>query len=733
MLLFHADWKKYPGAIIDIKTRNKSFVRLASLYRSFGVTNHAFPLALINPTLQGLDPNNPESLSEDQKVMIALECKINPWYYFREVARAPAIGGGDTVPLEANRGNIALFWLFFNHVMTFLIQIRQTGKSFSTDTLFTYLMHIACEDTEINLLTKDDSLRRTNVTRLKDIAMELPNYLNQKGRDDVNNTEEITINRLRNRYKTHVPQSSEKRALNLGRGMTSGIFHIDEAPFQPNIAIALPAALAATGAAVDRARATGAHYGTILTTTAGKKDDKDGAFIYKMLQDSAVWTEKFLDCSDRKTFYSTVRKACPGGNLRVNVTMNHTQLGKSDSWLLSKLEESVQTGDAANRDYFNMWTSGSQTSPLSTQCLEEIRNSVKGADHTEISHIGGYITRWYHPEDRFHKRMMEGSVVLGVDTSNASGRDDITLYYLDIETLQTTACANVNETNLIYFSKWLASILIKYPDLVMIIENRSTGQMIIDYLLVELTNEGINPFERIYNTIVNEKTTNPNAFEEMQRMVNRRQWDQIMRLKRSFGFTTSGTGENARSNLYGTVLQLAAKRTSNRIYDKTLADQITGLITKNGRIDHGPGEHDDLVISYLLTHWFVTQAKNLKYYGIDSSRVGMYLKAAEDTDPIDVEIRREQGAIREAITALAEKASASRDPYVAARVEQELRRLSSKVILEENEIFNIDEVIRTAREKRKTQKVSAASGPASARANYAGSWSGASSYGNRYR
>lgn len=724
-ILFMNDWKRYPGAIVDVDTPNKSFLRLAVLFRSLGVKNHAFLLALVNPALKGIDPHS-LTLTDTQKALVALECAVNPWYYFREVARAPAIGGGDAISQEANRGNIALYWLFFNHVMTFLIQIRQTGKSFSTDSLMTYLMNIGCRDTEINLMTKDDKLRGANITRLKDLASELPAYLNQHSKDDVNNTEEITRVRLKNRYRTHVPQASPKRALNMGRGMTSGIFHIDEGPFQPNITHALPAALAATGAAVDRAKAAGAYYGTILTTTAGKKDDKDGAFIYKMVSESAIWSEKFFDAENEKALYEIIRKASPAGKLRVNITLNHRQLGKTDQWLMEKLEESVQTGDDANRDYFNMWTSGSQSSPLSTTILEAIRNSVRGADYTEISRIGSYTMRWYLPEDQIENRMYTSTFILGMDSSNASGGDDCGFYLLDTQTLETVAVANINETNLFHLAKWIASVLIKYPTVTFNPENRSSGQAIIDYLLVELAAAGINPFKRIFNTVVNDKQINEVQFEEMQRLVMRNLHEQYTRFKKCFGFTTSGGGGmTSRSALYSDTLQLAAKRSCDRLYDKTLADQVNSLVTRNGRVDHPPGEHDDLCIAWLLTHWMITHAKNLRYYGIDPSLIGSLLNdSGADADPMAAEEKREQRAIRDRIAMLADKISLSKDTFVMARIEQEIRVLSSRIILEENEVFNIDVVIREAKEKKRADKASSATGARWQSRKPNGSWNG---------
>lgn len=730
-ILFLQDWNKYPSARPDLETTNRSFVRLALLFRSLGIKNHAFLLALINPELRGVDPYA-NTITDYQKKLIAVECAINPWYYFREIARAPAVGGGRVVMQEANRGNIGLYWLFFNHVMTFLIQIRQTGKSFSTDSLMTYLLNIACKDTEINLLTKDDTLRRSNITRLKDIASELPAYLNQKTRADANNSEEITIHRLNNKYKSHVPQSSEKGALKLGRGLTSGIFHIDEAPFQTHIKIALGAALGAGGAAIDRAKETGAPYGTILTTTAGKKDDRDGKFIYELVSNSAVWSEKFFDAVDQKSLYEIIRRASPKGALRVNITLNHRQLGKTDEWLMEKLESSTQTGDEANRDYFNMWTSGGISSPLSTAILGAIRQSVRGADQTEISPIGSYTLRWYIPEDQIASRMANSTFVFAMDSSNASGGDDCGFYLLDTQTLETVAVANINEVNLIHLSRWISDFLIKYINVTFIPENRSSGQGIIDYLLINLHAAGFNPFKRIYNTIVDEKQANETQYDEMIRMTGRGLVEQYDRFKKTFGFTTSGGGKFSRSVLYSDSLQLAAKRSANKIYDKVLADQISGLITKNGRVDHPVGEHDDLCIAWLLSHWLVTKAKNLRYYGIDPTLVGSLMDAAgDDQDPRLADERREQREIRERVKQLAERISQAKDPFVVVRIEQEIRALSRRVILEENEIFNIDVLIKEAKDKKRLDK--ATGGETSVQQkNYGSSW-GAGSSNNAYR
>jgi hypothetical protein len=706
MILFEDDWKKYPTAIVDTMTSNRSYVRLASLYRKMGIRNNAFCLALINPQLQGVDPFSP-NLTMEQMAMIAIECANNCWYFMREIARVPAIGAGDATQFEGNRGNVALFWCFFNHVMTMLIQIRQTGKSLSTDELMTLLLNFVCQNTEINLLTKDETLRKTNVDRLKKCIDELPPYLQQRNpKIDTNNTEVVTVNSLKNIYKTHVPQASEKGAYKLGRGLTSPIMHIDEGPFQPNVKIAVGSALAAGGAAIDKVKANGGQYGTIFTTTAGKIDDKDGSFIYGLLQEAAVWTEKFYDARNHEELEQMIRKASrgeKGGVFRVNITLNHRQLGKTDEWLRQKLEESTASGDDANRDFFNMWTAGSLTNPLPLKVLKAITESVQEVKYTEIS-PEGYVTRWYIEEHEIEERMRNGRFVFGMDTSEASGGDDISLVMMDIETLELIAAGTYNETNLITFCSWVTSWFTRWDTTTAIIERKSTGAMLMDYLLLMLPPLGIDPFKRIYNKVVQEYDEAPDRYKEIQVPMGRRNPDIYVRFKKSFGFSTSGgVGQTSRSELYSTTLQLGAKRACDFIYDKTLIDQIMGLISKNGRIDHQAGSHDDMVIGWLLCHWLLTKGKMLSHYGIDQRRIAVGLMAGEGSSEalLDMQMRQEQQLVMEQMEALYDELSKETDEWVVLRLEHKLKMLDKQLIQEEGEMFSLDTLISKAREKRR--------------------------------
>ena len=249
MILFKDDWKKYPTAIPDLSTSNKTWLRLAGVYKSMGIKNHGFLLALHNPDLQGIDPLDP-NLTQEQMVAIVVECKENPWYFFREVLRVPTPGASENIRIRANRFNIAAWWCFFNHITQLAICSRQTGKSLALTSLDVYILAVAGMSTEVHLLTKDDDLRMKTVAMVKEMLEELPWYMNVKSRKDTYNTEKITIERLGNVYHTSVAQASPKAANNIGRGLTVAIHKIDEFAFIKNIDITLPSLLASASRCV---------------------------------------------------------------------------------------------------------------------------------------------------------------------------------------------------------------------------------------------------------------------------------------------------------------------------------------------------------------------------------------------------------------------------------------------------------------------------------------------------
>lgn len=697
MILFHEDWGRLKvPAMVDYETKNTSFLRLVSLYREMGVTNSLFPLTLLQPQLQGVDPYSP-SLTDEQKVMVGIECRYNFWYFLREVVRIPAAGGSDPIAYKANRGNIALSWVFMNNIDSALIQPRQTGKSVSTDCIMIWVLYIGAINTTINMITKDHTLRTKNVERLKKIRDQLPPYLIALSNRDTDNQTDLTYKKLENYYVTGVGQTSESAANNLGRGLTSPVSHVDEGPFIRFIGTTIPAALASGTAARDEAKLNNRPYGNIFTTTAGKKDDRDGRFMYNMIHGGTVWDEIFLDARNKEELKGMLKRNRSGRKEIVNITMSHKQLGYTDEWLYEAITTTGASGDEANRDFFNIWTSGTESSPLSPKLNDIIRESEEDPIHNEISR-DLYIIRWYKEELEILDYMTHNPVIIGLDTSEAIGRDAIGMVFVDPVDLGVIGTATINETNLIRFSNFLADVMIKYPKTILVPERKSTGQMIVDSLLLRLPAAGIDPFKRIYNTIVDKSDENPKEYRELHKPMSTRPGGFYDRNKKTFGFTTTG---GSRELLYTTVLQNAAKEAGHLVRDKTLSSEIRGLVVKSGRIDHAASGHDDMVISWMMTHWFLRHTRNLSFYGIDITKAFTGVSIEGKVLTPEEEYRRdEQKRIKLEIEEIYEALSEVANEYLVVQYENRLKALSSRVSTDEMEASSIEALIQQAKEKR---------------------------------
>lgn len=704
IILFKQDWTRLP-ATIDKKTTNDSFLKLVDLYARMGIKNCEFILALFQPELSGVDPFDP-TLDEATKMKIALECKYNPWYYFREVARIPPNSGNVPVKFRANRGNIALFWSFFNHVDFGLLQPRQTGKSVSTDVLMTGMMFIWGENTTINLITKDSKLRNANIERLKIMQDLLPNYLHMADPLDADNQELMTCIRLGNKYKTAVGRNDKIGADKLGRGLTVPIMHFDELAYISLIEYSLPVALASGSAARDEARENGQPYGNVFTTTAGNITTRDGEFAHKFLTGGLPWTEQFFDLTDMAELQRVVEKAAGQKKPLIYGAFNHRQLGRTDEWLAKTLRESAQFGEIADRDYFNIWTVGGEGSPISQEEKKQIKGSEQEPFWTEIT-PEGYTVRWYVPKHEVEQRMASSKFMMGVDPSELLGQDnDATgMVCFDIETHDIIFTGRYNETDVQMLSVFFAKTLIRYENILFVPERKSLGKAIIDVVIPHLVMAGQDPFRRIFNRVVDEAGILQTEFREIQAPLSSRGPQFYDRFKRHFGYATGGSGRYTRDGLYGEALPSAMKWGSRRIKDNQLITEILSLTIRNGRIDHSRGNHDDLVISMLLGHWVIIRGQNLTYYGIRSGQA-LSRCLTRDKELTNIEKYREdkEKQSRFEFDNLLEELKHEKNQMVAAKIELRLRALSRKINLEEAVGVGIDALLKQVKDER-TRKV----------------------------
>ena len=708
MILFKDDWQKYPHAIIHYETKNLTFLRLAEIYYKMGVKNNAFHLSLLDPGLKDVDPYDP-NLPLQVKARVLKECKLNPWYVFREVLRIPIPGSLVPTKFRADRANIALYWLFFNHVMTLIVILRQTGKTTSLMSLVTGILNFWSSNTFINLLTKSEGLKAETLAKVKALFEELPDYLNMSDKKDIFNSDEVRMKDFDNVFKGNLSSSSPKQAEKVGRGFTSPINIIDEGAFIENIAIAMGAMLMSGNAAREFARQLKKMYGTVIATTAGNIDDRDGSYVYNLAMNGTFWDEHLFDCKDEQDLNETILKNSNASKISakrpiVNITMSYRQLGYDEEWLQRRLAENISTPENIGRDIFNQWLSGSNLSPIPKEYLDLIKENIIEQPRVEFYSPYNYLLRWYVTPEDMDARIANGnSFTIGIDTSDAVGRDDIAFIMRDHTSGQVICTAVFNDLNLITLADFFVSFLLKYEKAVMIIERRSSAATIIDYIIQKLLLHEINPFTRLYNTIFQDKEKYAKEFEEITKAKYYNE-DIFNKYKKHIGFVTSGSGVTSRSELYSSTLISMLKYTGNCIYDQKLIGQISALIIKNNRIDHPEGGNDDMVIAGLLSYWILTHGKNLNLYGIDTGSLlkhnKVYLSekyAVVEDDYSDQEVMELEHQFNELI----EQYKKEPNDIIARQIEIKIKKLASELKIFGSHVISVESLFESIDRERK--------------------------------
>ena len=517
----------------------------------------------------------------------------------------------------------------------------------------------------------------------------------------------MILQALGNVMTAKVSNSSPKEADKVGRGTTIANLLVDEAAFVNNIERALSAWSMAGNAARTFAREKGLPWGTLLFTTAGELSSRDGAYIYKMLGNSTPFNEILFECKDHEELIRIVRKNSSTLNskdaaIRVNLSMTYRQMGFSEEWMQQKLDEGNSSDANIERDLFNKWQTGTSQSPIDANTLEVIHESEVHDPRVEIYDPYAFILNWYVSGDILHEKIQQDHhFIIGVDTSDGIGRDDISFYIRDIVTGELICGALFNELNLITLSEFFADFLVRYPNSTMVIERRSSAPTIIDNIILKLSQAGINPYKRIFNTIVQNKEKYEKEYRELMN-ARPHDIDLFNKYKSHLGFKTSGDGETSRKQLYGTVMLTMLKYTAHTTRDGALVRQLLGIVVKNNRIDHVDGGKDDAVIANLLIWWLMLNGKNLSSYGIISTTIlkenDVYLDEKFEVDG-DAYAREESIQIEREIAALVQEIKVEEDMVIVSQLERKIRYLYSNVSSNSNHI-SADEIIENAKKER---------------------------------
>lgn len=614
-ILYLDEWRDSKGklkALPDTTTSNKHFLRLCETLRRMGVKNYTFPLALRDQSLKGVDPHK-LTLENDPTgelmTRVTNEAHVNIWYYLRECIRFP--GSSGPTHMTFNRANCAMAWCFLQGIDYIAIQPRQTGKTTMALILSCWCIWTSCYKFGMGLYTSNDNLRKKNLEALRSIRDSLPWYFTASNKGGIDNSEMIYYRPLKNNFWSFISQKAEVAANNTGRGYAICSWMWDEPAFCYNLKISAPVMAAATTTASNRALNAGMPYSSLYTTTAGDPSTESGGYMFDRVKKAFKMSEKLYDFKDRKSVRIFLDNNSINGS--VNGTYSHLQLGKTNEWLIKEIKKHNYSYDTVLRDFLNRWYVGAGNPILSQEIIKRITGSraSNGPLHTEI--LDDFCISWYVDENEIYK-WENKTFICGLDASEMVGEDFTTAVAIDPKTLRTLFTFRCNSSNITKVSRFIATLMSKYKRMILVPEAKSSGRVIVDEISENLIAKGVSPFTRIFNKVVQEKSTNP-SFNRM----NFRDPSLYNNGGRKYvGFVTTGASRNT---LYKDVLQKAAKISADKILDGTLIDELISLEVRNGRIDHGEGKHDDMVISWLLANWLIFHGKDLQCYGLDTSDI----------------------------------------------------------------------------------------------------------------
>jgi len=581
--------------VIDLSTKNKSFLSMAIILKKLGVKNNKFFLRLYDKSLKGVNPHS-EDLTLEQKTRIANECMKNPWYLLREVIRIPTVAGD--IQYKLHRGNLALSWAMFNNKSLILLLPRQHGKTISTVCNYIYIYNFASRNNEILFFNKEASDSKLNLKRFKDIYENLPDYLQFRSKDDTNKKESISSTKNNNTIKAVSPASSVSAADKKGRGNTTACQWLDEYAWIKYNEIMIQSGAPATSKAMELAREANRPYGRIITTTPNNLDIDEGKHCHDMIEDSCDFVEEMYDWSDSDVDRYILKNS---KNDFIYIKFTYKELGHNEKWLKSQIRTLQGDMFKVKREILLEWLYSTDNSIYT----EEQLTTLKDLERTPI---GKFFIDHYRI-DVYEELNFEYPYVIGVDVAGGLSRDSSTIQVIHPNTMKTAAEFSNNVIDTAEFNILLYKLIKNYfTNSLLAIESNSYGKNILDNLM--------------------KTDIRKNLYYTKRRTKGKRKVKDVKKSRHIKNRTQTleyGVPTNKKTRpLMLEILTDVVKNNPEEVATTTLYNEIKTLERNSrGKIEHRNGEHDDSVMAYLIGRYVLSYGEDLNKWivpGFDSTK-----------------------------------------------------------------------------------------------------------------
>lgn len=602
----------------DFGTKNNSFLLTAKELKELGIKNWYFMLEVKYPNLgvQDIDPYDP-NISPEDIGRILVECKNNPWFFFREVSRVPVRGSG-TLPLYLHRAGCAAIWCWMNSFDFELVQPRQTYKTTVITAIMSYAMLFEYRNCDIPYMHKTEKRCTDNVGILRDYIMTLPIYMNPWA----TNKHPPGLQSLK--YEAHnvsiaviSAAKSETVATDKARGFSLFTWFVDECEFIPYMKAVIDGANPTIVQARQTAREQGIRASMMYASTPGDLETDEGKEWQKIIDSMPVFNESYYDYTEEEIIKIKTLSADDPDHVPVTmfyIEFNHVQLRKDNNYLKEQYYEAVKKNTLGEyrRGVLLQRFRGGEGSFFYQEDIDFIQQMIREPDY-HISILNKYRLYIYKHNIQVPDLLsdtpyfdMNIPYLIGIDCATGKDGDNTAICIVHPYTLEVVGELLSPVMGALDLMRVVVALATMIPKALFCVESNMTGVDLIDFVQEsQLEN-------RFYH--------DPRATELTKNVTEQSNVDvkltQKARAKRHFGTYVSNKTRKTMFN----ILRDIVHDYRHLIYTKYLVKDICNLVEdKNGRMAAAAGEHDDLVMAYLHTLYVLRYGYELGRFGIDKS------------------------------------------------------------------------------------------------------------------
>jgi hypothetical protein len=358
-------------------------------------------------------------------------------------------------------------------------------------------------------------------------------------------------------------------------------------------------------------------YARIFTSTPGDLDSPMGMEAQDMLDHTAKWTEKIYDMTTEEIeqYIDSHGVDC---NRILYIEYQYYQIGDTEDWL-KKISAKINDPLTVRREILLQRLHGSSASPFPQEDIEYIVET----EHKPIDEL--WIMNFFR-FDIYRKLNKQTPYIVGIDCSTGTNGDNNAITILNPYTLEPDAefeSSYIGETK---FEQLIVELISGYiPRAVVCIERNSVGDGIIDHLLNSQIRDRLY-FDKAKDLV--EDTAN--AAQTVESMLKKQ-----ASIKSYYGVYTS---TKSRDDMMAILARHVNEYKEKFITHNVIRDLSRLVRTASGRVEAGPGMHDDSIMSYLIALYVYYHGNNLPLFGVivgeqENAEKNKGLKHAEEIDP----------------------------------------------------------------------------------------------------